>query len=47
MLKFKNTVDMSYQCIISLLYLQGDQKFNIIAILVYSVITFFGVINQN
>ena len=49
MLKLKNNVDVSYQCIIdSLLYLQGGLQVRIIAVSVYSAITFnYGLIKSN
>ena len=46
MLKFKNTLDVSYQ--LSLYNnLQCGPKVRITAILVYSAMTFCGLINQN
>ena len=46
MLKFKNTEDVFLSVYNSLLYLQGGPKVRIIAISIYSTITFFGLINQ-
>ena len=49
MLKFKNTLSVPYQCTVqynNLLYLQGGPKVRTTAISVYSLITFFELINQ-